>query len=955
MKPHFADLLPSPAFAESGSRLARERVAALMSPPHEAHALLARPEVGALLRHVFAHSDYLARLAEMHRPALLRILEAPPADSLAAFCADAREAGEAPDRQTAMRLLRRARAQAALFIALADTGGVWTLEEAMRGLSDFADAAIDSAVRFLLREMLGREPEESGLAVIALGKLGARELNYSSDVDLAFFYDPRSLPGEKAGEVFPGLARNLARMLEERTADGHAFRVDLRLRPDPGATAAAVSLEAAADYYQTLGQNWERAAFIRARPVGGDLAAGRSFLDRLAPFIWRKYLDFAVIEDMHAMQRQMHGGRAAQLEGCDIKRSSGGIREIEFFIQTQQMILGGRDPALRGAGTGAMLERLAEKNWISRRAAKDMHEAYRFLRRVEHRLQMAADEQTHRLPKSAKGFERLARFMNYRAAQPFRDDLAGHLAAVRSHSAQLFAARPSLSGERGSLVFTGGEDDPETLETLAAMGFGDPSAVARAVRGWHTGRLPATRETRARQLLTALMPDLLAALSRAPHPGEAFAHFDRFLAGLSAGVQFFSLLRANPPLLDLIALVCGAAPRLARNLASTPRLLEAMLVRQDPPGEKELRAGLDAALARAADEEARLDAARLQARERRFQIGIGLLRGEIDARQAGRTLSACAQAVIGALHDRLARDFARVHGRIKGGAWGLVALGKLGGEEMRFTSDLDLIALYDMPDHQAASTGAEPLAAPLYYGRFTQKFIHALSVPTAEGSLYQIDMRLRPSGRAGPVAVSCEGFADYQRNKAWVWEHMALTRARVVCGGAAIRRRMAGIIAGILRLPRDPEEVRQGVRSLHARIRAERPNPSPWNLADMPGGMREAEFICQYLQLIHGREHPGILSPHMEEAFAGMARAGLLPERDMRVLTGALDLYRMLGMGMSLCIEGAFEPEKAPRSLRALLARLAGAGDFSRVEARVAAARKKVSGLFEALIGESAA
>ncbi|MEJ2118005.1 MAG: bifunctional [glutamine synthetase] adenylyltransferase/[glutamine synthetase]-adenylyl-L-tyrosine phosphorylase, partial [Alphaproteobacteria bacterium] len=654
---------------------------------------------------------------------------------------------------------------------------------------------------------------DSGYIILAMGKHGARELNYSSDTDLTVFYDAHKAPlgeGVEPGPFFVRITRDLVKLMSERTSDGYGFRTDLRLRPDPGATQVALSVDAALHYYETFGQNWERAAFIKARPVAGDQQAGEMFLHDLAPYVWRKHLDYASIADIHAMKRQInaHKGHAEiAIEGHNLKLGRGGIREIEFFVQTQQLIAGGRQPDLRVRGTLTALEKLAERGWITGETATEMGEAYHFLRGLEHRLQMINDEQTHSLPDAGDAFERVAHLSGYENGAGLAAAVRQRLDTLQAHYAALFEDVPTLSREKshGTLVFVGDIDDPATVKTLAEMGVSSPASVISTVRGWHFGRYPAMRSARAREALTEFTPQLLEALVRTAQPDSALSSFDRFLAALPAGVQLFALLRSNPHLLGLLADILGTAPRLARIVSRRARLMDAVL---DPgflghtPSREELAGIVDAALAESRSYEDCLDRARTVGKEQAFLIGVRVLSGTVDAGRAGHAYSAIAAQLIAGLHAQVETQMQEQHGSLPGGQMVVIGMGKLGSAEMTANSDLDLITVYDYDDGALQSDGARPLAPAQYFARQTQRLIAALTAPTAEGKLYEVDMRLRPSGKAGPVATRFTSFASYQAREAWTWEHMALTRARVVAGPPALRDAVTATISDVLRQPR---------------------------------------------------------------------------------------------------------------------------------------------------------
>ncbi|MFN4355935.1 bifunctional [glutamine synthetase] adenylyltransferase/[glutamine synthetase]-adenylyl-L-tyrosine phosphorylase [Parvibaculum sp.] len=926
-----------------------------------------------LICSIFGNSPFLGRIIRLHPDWLPRLLNRAPEEAMSDLLARAAAARNLEKQADVMAALRHAKAEAALLVAMADITGAWPLEKVTGALTGFADMAVDSSVVWLLRNAATRgqilrapeevSPEGSGLVLLGMGKYGSRELNYSSDIDMVVFYEPGQLPlkdGLDDGEFFVRVTKDLVKMLQERTAEGYVFRTDLRLRPDPGGTPVAVSLPAAESYYESRGQNWERAAFIKARPVAGDMAAGERLLKTLTPYIWRKNLDFAAIDDIHSMKRQIHaagGHGVVAVAGHNIKLGRGGIREIEFFVQTQQLIAGGRDHDLRGKQTCPMLDELAAKQWIAPETAEEMKEAYRFLRTLEHRLQMIDDEQTHSLPASDADLDHVACFMGFAGRADFAEALTRRLECVRDHYAKLFESAPPLGEEGGSLVFTGTEDDPETLETLRSLGFTRPSEMSEAIRGWHTGRFPATRATRSRELLTSLMPALLRSLSRTANPDTAFDRFDKFLTGLPAGVQLFSMLYSNPHLLDLLAGICGTAPRLATYLSQNPRVLEAVV---DPdffkvlPGREELNRSLKDALVHAEDYQDILDFARVWAREYRFRLGVRVLSGSADAEEAGPAYAALASELVAALAPAAEDKVAEKHGHIEDGRFCVVAMGKLGSEEMGASSDLDLIVIYDAPDAEVQSNGERPLYASQYYARVCQQLINALTAPTAEGKLYEVDMRLRPSGNAGPIATAFGSFVAYQEAEAWTWEHMALTRARVISGPEELRGRIEKAIADTILRKRDKAKIATDVSEMRVRLAKERQSQNPWELKHVRGGLVDIEFICQYLQLVHAHEHPAIRNTHTRTALARIAEERLLPDEIAEMLVHAISLNHNLTQVIRVCVEGVFNPAEAPIGLKFRLARAGDAPDFAMLEADLLESQRRVRDAFETIVTSAA-
>jgi glutamate-ammonia-ligase adenylyltransferase len=675
----------------------------------------------------------------------------------------------------------------------------------------------------------------------------------------------------------------------------------------------------------------------------------------LQPFIWRRNLDFAAIQDIHSIKRQIQahkGGTRIAVEGHDIKTGRGGIREIEFFAQTQQLIWGGRLQTLRVSPTCTALRRLAASGRIDAATAETLITDYRFLRRVEHRLQMRDDAQIHRLPSDRDGIAALAIFLGYRGADEFVTDLCAHLGSVEKHYAELFEEAPSLAGP-GNLVFTGVEDDPDTLATLARLGFAEPARVADVVRGWHHGRMQATRSQRAREILTELVPQLLKIFGATANPDLALLRFDQFLSRLPAGVQLFSLFHANPGLLTLVAEIMAEAPLLAARLAQRPALLDSVLTAEFDavlPDRAGLASDLAAVLAGARDFEETLDLLRRWANERRFQVGVQLLRQSIEGTRAGETLADIADTVIGALLPAVMADFARVHGEVPDGAFAVVAMGRLGSREMSLASDIDLIMIYGAPEHSPGSTGPRPLALSTYYARLSQRLISAITAPTAEGRLYDVDMRLRPSGESGPIAVSLAAFSHYQREEAWTWEHMALTRARPVAGDPALCDRAAAAIGTALRRPRDPQRLVADVADMRRRIAESRPRPLAWDLRNRRGGLIDLEFVAQYLMLSEAAESPQILRRETGAALDALGEAGALPPQAVRELVEAFALLRHLRGLLALLFDHVPEPQELAGPAGATLARCAGTVDFTRLDADMTAACARIRLWYDRLI-----
>ena len=752
-------------------------------------ALLRRRGVEPMLRALGGNSPYLSDLAVRESATLCRLVRAGP-DAVAS--ATLRELARLPsslDRASLAANLRRAKRRVALITGLADIGGLWTLEQVTGALTSLAEAALQASVVHLLQHAARRGTlslargrramAECGFTVLGMGKLGARELNYSSDIDLVLLYDPDRYPHDTdaLGHVFTRLSRDLCTLMEARDADGYVFRTDLRLRPDPAATPPAMALPAALTYYESAGENWERAAMIKARPVAGDLGLGERFLREIRPFIWRRHLDFAAVADIRAMKRRMdehhdtalasHDSPAHRVAGHDVKLGQGGIRGVEFGVQTMQLVWGGRNPALRIPGTLAALQALVDAGHILPPLADAAASAYRFLRQVEHRLQMVSDRQTHRLPKDPAQLEAFAGFMGYPDAASFATALLQRLGQVDQFDALLF-------------------DQPEPAEaaitaaSLAAMGFAEPERVLASLAAWRAGRLRAFRSERARTLLEQILPGLLRALAAQREPDAAFARADTLLSRLPGGVHLLSLFHRQPVLLGRVAGVLGAAPSLADHLAQVPAALEGLLSPAEPkPDAADL---LRAQLADARDLDDAVAIIRRTVRGEEFRLSVAQMDGQTDADAAGLARTALADAALVLLLPRVLEAHAARFGVVEGGAMAILLLGKAGGREMMAGSDLDMMLIYDHAPDAPESDGPRRLPPSQYYIRAAHAVVAALTAPGMDGALYAVDMRLRPSGNKGPVAVSLEAFRRYHQTDAWTWERMALTRARVVAG-----------------------------------------------------------------------------------------------------------------------------------------------------------------------------
>jgi glutamate-ammonia-ligase adenylyltransferase len=936
--------------------------------PRLSALLSGRDAEAEFLAAVFDLSDFMRDCARRRPEMLDQLFDTAIDDRLAGIVAAVRGLpfGEGVTEKVLMTELRRLKLEAHFLIALDDLAGAAGADKSVRRLSDLADACTAAAIDFLLRDAHeagklklpdpAKPGEGSGWIVLGMGKLGAHELNFSSDIDLVVFFEPEApaiLDRLEATDLFSRLTKRLVRILQDRTEAGYVFRTDLRLRPDPGSTPLAIPVEAALNYYEARGQNWERAAMIKARPVAGDIAAGGRFLKELQPYVWRKYMDFAAIADVHSIKRQIHahkGHGEIAVRGHNVKLGRGGIREIEFFVQTQQLIAGGRFPELRGRQTVPMLAELAKHRWITAEARDALAAQYWFLRRVEHAIQMVADEQIHTLPETDEGLDRIGCLLGYDGCDDFSAAFRASLQEVESHYAALFESAPELSSGVGNLVFTGDVDDPDTLQTLKRLGFERASDICRVIRSWHFGRYRATRSAEARERLTELTPALLQAFGKTRRADEALLRFDAFLAGLPAGIQLFSLLQSNPALLKLLATIMSAAPALAAIITRRPHVFDGLL---DPallaelPSRDYLAGRLASFVANATAHEEVLDRLRIFASEQKFLIGVRLLAGAIDAARAGKAFSDLADLTIGAALDAVVAEFAIRHGHVPGGRVAILGMGKLGSRELTAGSDVDLILLYDHDQDAEESDGDKPLAPSHYYARMTQRLIAAVSAQTAEGVLYELDLRLRPSGNKGPVATHIDAFRKYQRNDAWTWEHMALVRARPVAGDTGLCAEVEAEVEAVLALPRKPTKVLKEAADMRRLIEEEKPPRDMWDIKLIPGGLIDLEFIAQCAVLTGNVEGDRVTGT--AEVLARLSPA-FADAQTRQELCDADALYAALTQMIRLCLTGPFERKEAPPGLIDLLMGATDLPDIGVLEAHVKETAQRVRSHFGRLL-----
>ncbi|MBV7258726.1 bifunctional [glutamate--ammonia ligase]-adenylyl-L-tyrosine phosphorylase/[glutamate--ammonia-ligase] adenylyltransferase [Erythrobacter crassostreae] len=898
---------------------------------------------GALKR-AEAHAPFLARALE-RQPDLRALLAAGKTDAAFEW---ARMRGIHEDVGTG---LRRERLALATTVAIGDLAGVFPLSKVVGELSGFADRALDRAIRTAMDDRAGKG-EPDGFIALALGKQGSGELNYSSDIDPILLYDPatlRRLDSDDPGDAAQRYARRIVTLLSENTAEGYVLRVDLRLRPASEISPMAVPLGSAQSHYQGAALAWERAAFIRARAAAGDIAAGERFLERIRPFVWRSALDFGAIEEIRELTlriRESYDGPVLPGPGFDVKRGRGGIREIEFFAQTHQLIHGGRDPSLTVRGTRTALDALAAAGRIDSQHTLILGEGYDRLRTIEHRLQMVNDRQTHSLPEGDA-------LDNVALLDGLKDgaELVAELTALSERTGRIYE---ELIGQAAPVQMPVPKQS-ELAVLLGAKGFADPEALAQRIDGWRDGHFASLRSEAAIDAFDRLLPALLDAIAASDDPDLAITRWEGILERAPSAITLFRLLAAEPAVLDRLVATLTLTRTLSDELARRPELLDTLLDQRalELPGPVE---DVVASIERAAirpDYEASLDAIRSVTGDIRFALGVQLIEGMTDPLEVARALSRTAEAGLQVAMREAEAEFARTHGRIEDSELLVLGLGRLGGGALTHASDLDIVYLFT-GDFTAESDGPRPLGATHYFNRLAGRVTAALSVPTAQGALYEVDTRLRPQGAQGPLAVSCDAFAKYQRETAWTWEHMALARARVLTGSAAARADLEGLLEEVLQSKRDHAQLYEAVRSMRSEMAKHKHPRGPLDVKLRRGGLVDLEFAVHYLQL-KGRmkdgsvlvdPHPDAFDPDLGTAVSALIAADLLPAE----IGSAHDVMTRALVAGRLLAPDTFEP---PRSAAKALALACGEESFADLLSALDAARQEVAKVWNAIFGEA--
>lgn len=845
--------------------------------------------------------------------------------------------------------LRRIRIREFTAIAARDLSGAAALAETTEDLSALAAASLSGAIRFARRQLVGRygiprveEGDRPGrecrFVVLGMGKLGAAELNVSSDIDLIYLYetDRGKTEGGTEGEAitlhqyFVRLCEMITRIVSEVTADGLIFRVDLRLRPDGSKGALANSLHAAEIYYESWGQTWERGAMIKAWPVAGDAVLGEEFLRAITPFVYRKSLDFTSIEEIQELKDRVDQTAARSREkGLDIKLGHGGIREIEFFVQTHQLIYGGKDPSLRLRGTEETLAALSAAGIVSPPECDTLGQAYRFLRTLEHRIQYHQERQTHLLPGREEDRRRLAKSMGFPGTAEFLAALEHHTGAVRAVYGRLFR-----SGEERAVsdvapeveaLFDHEMEEEELFGRLRALGFSDPARAGETVGILRDGP-PFTRlPVRARRYLGKIAPRILHQVVRAPDPDMALAHVERFLSAVGARTMFYALLFENRKVIDVLVRLFGRSRYLSGYLLRHPEMLDTFLRKDLSPlirSKSELRKGLGESLAACADYEEEMDELRRFKNVETLRIGLHDLAGNLSPEEEMFQLSALAEVLLAAALMLARRETAKrfgvpmttEEGRPVEARFCVMGMGKLGSEELSYHSDLDIIFLYrgsgeTAPLPGTSLDGFRKLSNHEYFAKVAQRLISILSTVTREGYVYKLDTRLRPSGNAGPLVSSLAAFTRYHEESAQLWERQALLKCRFLAGDRDFGKRMEEEVARVVLGKPLPSSAAEEIHRLRKRMEREigQERSDRLDLKVGRGGIVDVEFAVQYLQLRHGPAHPSVRARATLKALYELNRAKILPEEEFRILDEGYRFLRSLEVGLRLSQDASIE------------------------------------------------
>ena len=923
-----------------------------------AEAFPRTPAGKAMLECVFGASPFLSGLAVRDPGSVRALWEHGPDQSVRGTLAGLRSLAPDCGERKAARQLREARRRVALAVGLADIAGLWDLAAVTAALTGLAEAGCSLGFRVLLTELASRgaisppDPEDperdSGLIALGLGKLGGRELNFSSDIDLILLYDPDILPARRRYEV-PGhlmrLARRFIALLSEPTVDGRAFRVDLRLRPDPVSTPLVISTKSALQYYEKRGQTWERAAMIKARPVAGDINSGNGYLGRLEPFIWRSHLDFATVQDLHDIKKRIdaqHRGGIIGEPGQNLKLGRGGIREIEFFAQTHQLIWGGTDPSLRRIPTCEALRALSDAGHIRREVTDALANSYRYLRRAEHRLQMIADKQTHSLPKDPGQFETLARFLGYADGKAFGGELTSCLRQVERQYESFFEL-PSEMTEASASSALAKRSRGEVVERLGRMGFHDPGAAFEIIEKWRTGRGLAARDSRALALLQSLTPALVIAMCGTESPDLAIRRFDGLIDRVGRGHRTFTLFQANLHVMETVAEILVTAPAIGAILTARPRLVEVLLDPQTdapPPARKSLEQSLAAKMQGADGFGTELARLREWIDTANFRVGVQVLFHSLDPLDAAQPLSDIADCAVSLVLRRADEALAASHGRVPGASAAIVAKGRFARREVGFRTELEIALYYDAPP-DSLTDGPEAITAEEYFSKLQHRVIAGLRGRPGVRRVYDciaIERAASLESLAGKLSRGSPGRPE-------------LCQPRTVAQIGRLAPRVRAMVHECFSAARDEARLRSDMAALRDGLELGPPPTGPWSVDFRPGGLLDIEVLVHYLRQ---RAAPGaseILGEYTTgEALGALERAGVLAPEDYRVLLDGWRLWTRILTLQNLLGRAALE-DAVPRRLRRQFQSAADTASFEDVESRTAAVANAVRAVRDRILG----
>ena len=758
---------------------------------------------------------------------------------------------DASDEQQVLRAIRKYKNKSHYVISMSELLGLMSIEESCKSLSLVAEQAIQQSASYLLKQVGIQTTDRSGWTILAMGKLGSEELNYSSDLDLISLHSPSATHNDKQ---FIELSQRLIYILSTKTKDGNGWRIDMRLRPNPSATAISLDINTAIIYYESIARTWERAAFVRSRPIAGDTQLGTDFLSKIEPFIWRSTLDYSVIEDLQNWLR--HLPIPKDYLGYDVKLGAFGIRHVELITHILQLLGGGRNFELRSNNTSKALIALEKSGWLATGKSDALIGCYYAWRRIEHRLQYQRDSHTHKLPNSEDAFEAFAYLMGYENNSSFRIALGDLLEFTKNSAAHPILNEMVSRHASGSAPSVTLPQQPELVqEWIAQLGFDNEKTIQDTIQAWLSGSIAATSSERAKSYLARLLPKMLPEIAKSDYPNAAFAAFQDIISSLPAGVQIFALLENNPSLVGLLSNILVKAPRLTETLRYNSYLLDDLLESEffsQLPDKITIAKILKDELAHIPLEQA-LDTIRKRNKSWNFQADIHLLEAVTPSSQIMRFRSDVASACLCQITYLASRDFALRHGNIDA-SLEIIAVGRLATKSLTAQSDLDLIFVYDgqMDD---VSDGAKPLGLSSYFIRLTQLITSWMSLKTAHGKLYELDLRLRPDGNAGPLAISSERFSSYYDREAWIWEFFALRDAHTVLNGSPFSKHLSAKLE-ILRSQRiKPAELSSAFAEIQDRREGE--TYHFWNLKQRNGGLLDCS-IALYIIGNLDKEYPAI-------------------------------------------------------------------------------------------------